>query len=101
APEKLHCKLLWRIPRTPVPLLSATFWPREGVCAVPYSQLSPEPPTASSLHCWRAGCVPSIAQKDVTIAAVVSVRPTRSPAPSACSSSGEVQAWVPGELLLP
>src|SRR5439155_16083177 len=44
--EMLHCKLPWTAPRAPVALLSDTFSPREAVCAVPYSQLSPEPPTA-------------------------------------------------------
>jgi hypothetical protein len=73
----LHCTPVWSGPRTPVALVRATRSPREAVCAVAYSQLSPEPPIASSLHCWRAGCVESIAQKDVTIMLAVSMRPTR------------------------
>src|SRR5262245_8893712 len=69
----------------------ATVSPRDDVCAVPYSQLSPEPvPGASSLHCCRAGCELSIAQKAVTVPLVVSLRPTRSPAAAALCSSAYV-----------
>src|SRR5262245_6139715 len=79
----------------------ATFSPRDGVCAVPYSQLSPEPvPGASSLHCCSGGCELSIAQKDVTGVLAVSLRPLRSPAAAALLSWEYVHAWVPGTFVL-
>src|SRR6266446_2398742 len=81
----LHCTPIWTVPRAPLVLLRGTCSPREAVCAVPYSQLSPEPPTASSLHCWRIGAVESIAQKDVTGVLLMSFRPTSSLAGAACS----------------
>src|SRR5438876_8443759 len=81
----LHWMPIVTGPRAPVPLLSVTCSPREAVCAVPYSQLSPEPPIASSLHCWRMGAVESIAQKDVTVLLLMSFRPTSSLAGAACS----------------
>src|SRR5437879_1603934 len=81
----LHWMLPTTGPSAPVPLFSVTCSPRDAVCAVPYSQLSPEPPTASSLHCWRIGAVESIAQKDVTVLLLMSFRPTSSLAGAACS----------------
>src|SRR5262249_2556038 len=69
---------IWSGPRVPS-ALSATSSPRDGVCAVPYSQLSPEPPIVSSMHCWSGGAVESIAQKAATVMAVVSWRPLSGP----------------------
>src|SRR5262245_27662414 len=77
--EKLHCTLACNDPSVPAPS-SVTFWPRDAVCAVPYSQSSPEPPPASSLHCFSGGCDESIAQKDVTALFSTSFSPARSPA---------------------
>ena len=82
-----------------MPLLRATFCPRDAVCAVAYSQLSPEPPTASSLHCWRAGADESIAQKDVTALLAVSRRPASALAGALCSSV-RVQTCEPGKFVL-
>src|SRR5262249_6203647 len=64
-------------PRVPSPLRS-TFSPREPVCAVPYSQFFP-PALASSKHCCSGSADESIAQKEVTVALVVSFRPMSSP----------------------
>src|SRR6266446_3764212 len=81
----LHCTPIWTVPRAPLVLLRGTCSPREAVCAVPYSQFSPEPPTASSLHCWRIGAVESIAQNDVTVVVLMSFRPASSLVGAACS----------------
>src|SRR5437667_6779941 len=81
----LHWMPIVTGPRAPVPLLSVTCSPREAVCAVPYSQLRPDPPTASSLHCWRIGAVESIAQNDVTVVVLMSFRPASSLVGAACS----------------
>src|SRR5438128_12294053 len=91
--------LIWTAPRVPVVLLRGTCSPREAVCAVPYSQLSPVPPRESSLHCWRMGAVESIAQKDVTGTLVVSFRQARSLAGAACNSCSE-HACEPGKFVL-
>src|SRR5262249_10649781 len=99
-PEMLHWRLDWSGPRAPVPLLSATFCPRDIVCAVAYSQFCPEPPRASSAHCWRDGGPPVIAQNEVTVFDPVSCRPTRSHAAAAACSSVYVHAWVPAKLVL-
>src|SRR5439155_25366216 len=56
----LQPTLIWSGPRLPLALSRATFSPREGVCAVPYSQFRLEPIKASSMHCWRRGAVESI-----------------------------------------
>src|SRR5437867_1304931 len=95
----LHWMPIVTGPRAPVPLLSVTCSPREAVCAVPYSQLSPEPPRESSLHCWRMGAVESIAQKDVTVLLAVSFRQARSVAGAACNSA-YVHACVPAKFVL-
>src|SRR5213080_2832587 len=95
----LHWMPIVTGPRAPVPLLSVTCSPREAVCAVPYSQLSPEPPTASSLHCWRGGCAELIAQKDVTVLPAVSFSWQRSPVGALCNSA-YVHACVPGKCVL-
>src|SRR5262245_62001570 len=107
-PEKLHCRPLCaasgfpvtgsRPARVPAELLRSTFSPRELVCAVAYSQLMPEPPTASSLHCWSGGAVESMAQKDVTMLAM-SFRFTRSPSIVEVLSSSSEHACVPANFM--
>ena len=77
---------------------SATFCPREPVCAVAYSQLRWE--LTSSLHCCSGGCPESMAQNDVTVFCPTSFRPARSPAACALCSSAYVHAWVPEKLVL-
>ena len=96
----LHCTPVWSDPSAPEALSRVTLSPREAVCAVPYSQLSPEPPIASSLHCCSGGCDESIAQNDVTGMLAVSMRPARSHAAAAACKSGYVHACVPGKFML-
>ena len=98
----LHCTLDWTVPRVPVALSRDTFCPREAVCAVAYSQFSPEPPATSSSHCWRLGVVAAseaIAQKEVTGMPAVSFRQARSLAGALCKS-GSVHACEPEKFVL-
>src|SRR5262249_10125947 len=77
---------VWGVPRVPV-ASRATVVARDAVCAVPYSQRSPEPPTASSTHCARSGAEGSIPQKEVTVMFAVSFRPMSSAFGALCNSA--------------
>src|SRR5690348_13505901 len=95
----LHCTPVASVPSIPVAFVSGIRSPREAVCAVAYSQLSPDPPTASSLHCWSGAALGSIAQNDATVLPPVSISPVSWLA-GAARSSASVHACAPEKLVL-